>query len=228
MSAWRCQPAPGPEEVYWPNLGYRLWERSGVWAWGLGGGRWRQGGGAGGGPHSLDCCEGGGVSGRQSGCVCVPAFLSTCAAPDAAAAAGRTIAMWGAYIAMAAFFMVCGRVCVCGWVCGWVCANVLLFGLVDVDINGSVVDFQVENAAPRQNSTGFLSNAHTYGRRTPLSGCRFQSPPSRCASSCFLAPAPSRPPENPLLPPPASSCPLRHVSPACLSRCRASCLPTLS
>eukprot|EP00887_Chlorella_sp_A99_P001230 scaffold14.g1230.t1 len=29
MAAWRCQPAPGPAEVVWGNVGWRAWERRG-------------------------------------------------------------------------------------------------------------------------------------------------------------------------------------------------------
>lgn len=29
LSCWRAQGSPQPEEVYWPNLGYRQWERTG-------------------------------------------------------------------------------------------------------------------------------------------------------------------------------------------------------
>jgi hypothetical protein len=32
MSAWRAQAAPRAEELVWPNLGLRIWERSGGWA----------------------------------------------------------------------------------------------------------------------------------------------------------------------------------------------------
>jgi hypothetical protein len=28
LTTWRCQPAPGPEEIVWSNLGLRSWERT--------------------------------------------------------------------------------------------------------------------------------------------------------------------------------------------------------
>ena len=35
LTAWRCQAAPRPQEIFWPNLGLRRWERSarglGMW-----------------------------------------------------------------------------------------------------------------------------------------------------------------------------------------------------
>lgn len=102
LSAWRCQAAPRSDEVVWGNLGFRAWERTGGW---VGGGCVRVGMPSGPQPPSSGC--------PYSSTLLMDILPVTAAPPPlfpwpplSGWTAGRNMAMWAAFWAMAAFFMI--------------------------------------------------------------------------------------------------------------------------